>query len=285
MFPEIKIGSLTFYGYGIMLGLSCVLGAHLAIYLSVRSGILAKRAWKVVLTVIVAGLVGGRFHELVVTGQPLSKLFELQHSGRTAYGAFLIATFAGVLACRLLKVPFWRFSDAAAPTMALGLGITRVGCFLAGCDYGLRSNEFGVAFPKGSPAWRDQLSVQEITETASRSLPVLPTQLISSVAGFLIFALCIKLWFRRPRRDGDVTLLFFGAYGLARAGLEELRGDAGRGLIGTLSTSAAIGLATAIVALAALAIPKLRELRPVSQPALPYEPDPDAPPVPPEEAL
>lgn len=284
MFPYFKIGSLTFYGYGIMLGLSCVLGAHVAIYLAARSGITAKRAWKIVLTVILAGLVGGRVHELIVTGQPLSKLFELQHSGRTAYGAFLIATGAGFLACKLLKVPFWRFGDAAAPTMALGLGITRIGCFLAGCDYGLVSRDYGIAFPQNSPAWRDQIASGDLAADAARSLPVLPTQLLSSLAGFLIFALCIKLWFRRPRREGDVTLFFFGAYGLARAGLEQLRGDAGRGELLALSTSATIGLLSAGVAVAALAIPKLRALRAPAGPVLAYEPDPEVDPLSPEEA-
>lgn len=275
MFPKIQIGPLPLHGYGIMLGLSCVFGAHLASYLSVRSGISSKKAWKIILTVIVAGIVGGRVHELVVTGQPLSKLLELQHSGRTAYGAFLIATFFGVLACKGLRVPFWRFADAAAPTMALGLGITRVGCFLAGCDYGLRSDRFGVTFPAGSPAWADQLRAGELATDAARSLPVLPTQLLSSVVGLVIFALCMKLWFRRPRREGDVTLFFFGAYGLARAALELLRGDRGRGELGGMSTSTTIGLVSFAVVLVFVLVPKLRNLRAEAQPVLDYVPDDD----------
>jgi phosphatidylglycerol---prolipoprotein diacylglyceryl transferase len=276
MFPKFQIGPISFYGYGIMLGLSCVLGAHLASYLSVRSGISSKKAWKIILTVIVAGIAGGRVHELIVTGQPLSELFKLQHSGRTAYGAFLIATGFGVLACKGLRVPFWRFADAAAPTMALGLGITRVGCFLAGCDYGLRHESLGVTFPAGSPAWSDQLKAGDLTADALRSLPVMPTQLLSSLAGFAIFALCLKLWFRRPRREGDVTLLFFGAYGLARAGLELLRGDRGRGELGGMSTSTTIGLASAAIALALILIPKLREYRAEAGEVLPHQPEQEA---------
>ncbi|MBL4845824.1 MAG: prolipoprotein diacylglyceryl transferase [Planctomycetes bacterium] len=279
MFPKFQIGPVSLYGYGIMLGLSCVLGAHLASYLCVRSGISSKKAWKIILTVIVAGIVGGRIHELIVTGQPLSKLFELQHSGRTAYGAFLIATLFGVLACKGLRVPFWRFADAAAPTMALGLGITRIGCFLAGCDYGLRSESLGVTFPAGSPAWSDQIRAGDLTMDAARSLPVMPTQLLSSLAGLAIFALCMKLWFRRPRREGDVTLLFFGSYGLARAGLELLRGDRGRGELGGMSTSTTIGLASAAIALGLVLIPVLRKFRAEAGEILPHEPDEPKPAV------
>lgn len=275
MYSSFQLGPLTLHGYGIMLGFSCVFGAHLAAYLSARSGITSKKAWKIILTVIVAGIVGGRVHEIVVTGQPFSKLLEFQHSGRTAYGAFLIATVFGFLACKGLRVPFWRFADAAAPTMALGLGITRIGCFLAGCDYGLRSDRFGLTFPQGSPAWGDQLRAGDIATDAARSLPVLPTQLLSSLVGLVIFALCMKLWFRRPRREGDVTLFFFGAYGLARAGLELLRGDRGRGELGGMSTSTTIGLVSVAVVLAFVLVPKLRALRAEAGEILDLEPEPE----------
>ncbi|MGE0708154.1 MAG: prolipoprotein diacylglyceryl transferase [Planctomycetota bacterium] len=251
------------YGYGAMLGLSCVAGAHLAVYLSVRSGITHKQAWALVMTVIVVGIVGGRIHDLAVTGNlSLDELTKVVHSGRTAYGAFLSATLAGVIATRAMGVPFWRFADAAAPTMALGLGLTRIGCFFAGCDYGFQSAAWGVAFPARSPAWNDQLARGLIEEGAHASLPVFPAQLLASLAGFVIFGLCMALWFRRPRRSGDVTLLFFGAYGLARAGLEALRDDAGRGTLMGLSTSTTIGLVSAAVALALVLVPFLRDRRP-----------------------
>ncbi|HBP19089.1 MAG TPA: hypothetical protein DEA08_15045 [Planctomycetes bacterium] len=264
------------FGYGVMLGLSCVLGAHLAVYLSVRSGVRQKRAWGMVLLVILVGLVGGRVHDLIVNGTfTLDELFKLQHSGRTAYGAFLAATLAGIAGAKLLKVPFWRFADAAAPTMALGLGLTRIGCFCAGCDYGFRSNSYGFSFPINSPAYTDQLNAGLIDKDAMVSLPVLPTQLLSSVVGFLIFALTLRWWFRRPRREGDVILLFFGSYGLARAGLEQLRDDAGRGTLFGLSTSTTIGLLTFLVALAFALAPPLRALRREAGEVIPFEEDED----------
>lgn len=259
------------YGYGVMLGLSCVLGAHLAVYLSVRSGIKHKQAWKMVLAVIIVGLVGGRVHDLVVNGNfTLNELFRLRHSGRTAYGAFIAATLAAIVGARVFKVPFWRFADAAAPTMALGLGLTRIGCFFAGCDYGFQSDSWGVAFPHESPAWHDQFVANKIDKHAAASLPVFPAQLLSSLAGFVLFGLTMWLWFKRPRRVGSVLLLFFGSYGLVRAGLEALREDVGRGTLFGLSTSTTIGFLTCAIALALAFVPPLRNLREESGEAIPW---------------
>lgn len=262
-------GGVPVWSYGIMLGLSCVAGAHLAVYLAERSEIEAKKAWWFALIVIVCGILGGRFHELIVTGKfNLSEITKLQHSGRTAYGGFLAAILSAIVAARLLKVSFWRFADAAAPTMALGLGLTRIGCFLYGCDYGLISEDWGVRFPQGSPAWNDQhyhLKGPDgqplIPLSATESLPVLPSQIISSLAGFALFGVLMKIWYRRPRKEGTVLLSFLFGYGLVRAGLEQLRSDLGRGEMLGLTTSTAIGLGSAAVAAAFLFVPALTALR------------------------
>ncbi|MEZ6189431.1 MAG: prolipoprotein diacylglyceryl transferase [Planctomycetota bacterium] len=267
------------FSYGVMLGLSCVIGAHLAVYLSRRSGIEERRAWWMVLTVIVVGLVGGRVHDLIVNGRPFSELFQLTHSGRTAYGAFVSATLAGIVAARLYKVPFWRFGDAAAPTMALGLGLTRVGCFLYGCDYGYVTDDWGVRFPTGSPAYEDHLARGLVAEGGT-SLPVFPVQLPASVVGLGLGAFLIWLWFRQPRREGTVLLGFGLGYGLARACLEQFRDDAGRGTLLGLSTSTTIGLGTALLSLAFLTVPQLRALRPPAAPPLPHDAVPEGPPEP-----
>lgn len=266
-------GGIPIYSYGVALGLSCVLGAHLAVYLAARSGVQEKRAWWFALTVIVVGIVGGRVHDVAINSASLAEFFaeitKLQHAGRTAYGAFLSASIAAVVTSRVLKVPFWRFADAAAPTMALGLGLTRVGCFLWGCDYGVRTEAWGVQFPAGSPAWQDQLDHGLITREASASLAVFPIQLVESAAGFAIGVFLLWVWFRRPRREGSAFLGFFATYGVIRALLEVWRADEGRGELAGMSTSMAIGLFTAGPALALVFVPALARLRPAAGEVLP----------------
>ena len=261
-------GGHPIWSYGVMLGLSCVLGGHLAVYLCERSGISRTQAWKMTIFVIVVGLVGGRVHDLIINRQPLEEWLKFEHAGRTAYGAFISGIAAAIAGGYLFKMSFWRFGDAAAPTMALGLGLTRIGCFLYGCDYGFQSDAWGMCFPRGSPAWIDQEAAGKIAFTAEQSLPVFPTQLPSSLVGFTIFTILMLAWFRRPRREGSVLLLFLLTYGIGRAGLEALRADEGRGSLLGLSTSTTIGLTTAALAAVFLFVPQLAKLRGDAGPVL-----------------
>jgi phosphatidylglycerol:prolipoprotein diacylglycerol transferase len=265
-------GGFPIYSYGVALGLSCVLGAHLAVYLATRCSIEERRAWWFALAVVVIGIVGGRVHDVVINAKSVGEFFteivKLQHAGRTAYGAFLSGCLAAIGASRVLRVPFWRMMDCIAPTGLLGLGLTRIGCFLWGCDYGVRTDEWGVRFPAGSPAWQDQLDAGLIDRAALTSLPVFPIQLVESVVGFVLGGFLLWLWFRRPRREGTVALSFFATYGVARAILEVYRADSGRGELAGMSTSMAIGVYTAGPALLAMFVPALARLRPEAGPVV-----------------
>ena len=47
------------------------------------------------------------------------------------------------------KSQFSQVVDIAAPTLALGLGIVRIGCFLYGCDYGtVQESSISLHFPQ-----------------------------------------------------------------------------------------------------------------------------------------
>lgn len=274
MYPIlIELGPIKLYSYGVMLGLSCVLGAHLAVYLAARSGIPERKGWWFALSIIVVGLLGGRLHDVAINATSLGdffdELFKVQHAGRTAYGAFLAGSIAGVVASRVLKVSLWAFMDAAAPASILGLGLTRIGCFLWGCDYGVRSDAWGVRFPANSPAWDDQVRAGELASTATASLPVFPIMLVESAVGFALGAFLLWAWFRRPRRVGTIALGFFGLYGVARALLEVWRADSGRGELLGMSTSMAIGLFTAGPAALLVFVPPLARLRPEAGSVLP----------------
>ena len=46
--------------------------------------------------------------------------------------------------------PFWLMSDVAAPAVAIGIAIGRIGCFLNGCCYGAVCElPWAVRFPPG----------------------------------------------------------------------------------------------------------------------------------------
>jgi membrane protease YdiL (CAAX protease family) len=121
--------------------------------------------------------------------------------------------------------------------------VTRAGCFLDGCDFGTVTDSWtGVRFPPGSPAFEQHVESGLIPMTATASLAVHPVQLYLSLNGLVLAAVATVWVGSRRSRPGEAFFLYWGLYALTRFALEFLRGDAGRGFIGPLSTSQAISL-------------------------------------------
>jgi len=80
----------------------------------------------------------------------------LSPTGSSIYGAFLVVFPLIWLYARSQRASPLRFLDGGAPAMALGEAMTRVGCFLNGCCYGIPWNgPLAVVFPPASFAYRD----------------------------------------------------------------------------------------------------------------------------------
>jgi len=161
-------------------------------------------------------------------------------AGGVFYGGFIAALLFAVWYIRLHHLPAWKVVDVYAPAISLGLGLGRIGCFAAGCDYGKpTTSAWGVVFT-------DPLAHQ--VAGTPLNIPLIPTQPIMCLASLSIFA--ILIW-RYPRKagDGEIFVLYLALYAGARYFIEFLRGDEDRGFVFNhlLSTSQFI----AILALAA----------------------------------
>ena len=115
-----------------------------------------------------------------------------------------------------------------APALALAHGIARLGCFCAGCCYGVPSARFGIAFSHSL--------------SAPNGVPLLPVQLYEAAGELAIFA--FLLWFTaQPRRAPYALYAYVFAYAPLRFVLEFWRGDSVRGRWAGLSTSQWLSLA------------------------------------------
>ena len=142
------------------------------------------------------------------------------------------------LAADQAKIPLLRLGDACAPSLALGVAITRVGCFAASCDYGKATD-----LP-----WAVVFTQREATRLTGVPLgvPLHPSQLYESALGVVLFVSFLALE-RRPRRPGRLIFAFAGLYSLGRFLLEYLRGDMDRGFWGPFSTSQWLSLLVLLV--------------------------------------
>jgi phosphatidylglycerol:prolipoprotein diacylglycerol transferase len=135
------------------------------------------------------------------------------------------------------RLPIWKFSDLFTPSIALGLFLTRIGCFLAGCCYGKETTlPWGVRFT-------------DPNSLAPLNITLHPTQLYDSANGLFLF-LFLNWVDRRKKFEGELFWLFILLYSISRFLIEILRGDPRGFLFGELiSTSQGIGIFLAILSL------------------------------------
>ena len=250
------IGGMPLYSYGLMLGISFIVGWYLAFHFTEKDNIESRFTTRTLIYVIIGSLIGARI--LFFISNPdkwhgVGSFLKLRQGGLIAYGGYIGGTVTAVVYCYRKKVNFWRFADHVAPSMALGLGFTRIGCFLYGCDYGkVTDSSLGMIFPKwseesiglklnGSPAYLHHLQHQLINTDAAASLPVYPTQIYSSINGFIAFALL--MWAYKKRTFyGQILLVFMAYYAITRFLLEIIRDDLQRGSVWIFSTSQFISI-------------------------------------------
>ena len=151
------------------------------------------------------------------------------------YGGFIGAVIAaGLFFWRRPRLPFWQFADACAPAIALGQAIGRIGCLMAGDDYGRPTQvPWAVTFTNPDAA---------ALGGAPLGVPLHPVQLYESVTCLLLFLFLVRMRHRK-RLDGQVILAYTLLYAIARFILEFFRGDEDRGFVlGWVSTSQFIAL-------------------------------------------
>ena len=128
------------------------------------------------------------------------------------YGGAVPATILGMWFLKRWGIDAWKAGDAIAPSMALGLGFTRIGCFLSGCCFGAPTDlPWGCVFPPESHAGN-----------VFPGIALHPAQLYASAFGF-VAAGVLLLVDRRGLRKGHLLLSFLGLYAAARFLLDMVR--------------------------------------------------------------
>lgn len=252
-----EAANLPIYSYGVMLGLSLVVGWYLTLALAERDGLPKETMANCYVITAIAAILGSRVLYVVTNPdefKSFSDFFALRRGGLVAYGGFLGGYLGSWLYLRAHKIRLMPWADVAVPSLASGLLITRIGCYLFGCDFGKRLPETSPAWLKklgtfphwasgtleggdGAPAYVKHLDTFRGTDTGSEilkagaSLPVHPTQIYESLVGLVL--LVLLLWQRKHQKfRGQIFFLFAFAYGYLRFVLEILRDDSERGEFG-----------------------------------------------------
>jgi phosphatidylglycerol:prolipoprotein diacylglycerol transferase len=239
-----RLGGRPFFSYGIMLAIAIAVGWGFSVLLDERLGQRPRELMKIGGWGLVGAILGARVLYFMASAPEefsLAQFFRFSEGGLVAYGGFIGGFLTTVVVARILKADWWAHADAVAPNLLLATGITRIGCYSFGCDFGMPvAHWFHVRFPqwdmpsvqywiKGTaPAFAQHYPGGYTVSTPVLSDPVLPSQLIMSMNGFVGFA--VLMWLLPYRRfPGQIMLGFLLYYGITRFLIEFGRGDSIRG--------------------------------------------------------
>jgi len=217
MYPVLlRLGPITIYSYGVMMALGFFAAGWALSKELQRQGKDPSFASTLVLWAAVGGMLGARLLFLIeqwpaFIADPWAFIFT--GSGFTWHGG-LIGGIAAVTLCIYRHGLSWlEVMDGVGPIIALGHGIGRIGCHLAGDgDWGPPTTlPWGVAYTNAIVGWDFPPGVR-----------VHPSALYETAAYVLIFAL---LWSRRatPHQAGALLWGYLLLSGVARFLLEFVR--------------------------------------------------------------
>lgn len=195
MIPELgSIGPLTFHSFGLLVALGFVTAGWFVSQDGRQRGLRPSLGLEIIVAAGIGGLVGSRLYNVIETGDTGGGL--LSGSGLTWYGGLIGGTAAVIAVALWRRVPLGVVANMAAPALAIGQSLGRIGCQLAGDgDYGSASSlPWAMSYPDGTVPTTDQVH---------------PTPIYEALSLFVIFFL---LWRLRARFSQPWAL--FGLYAL-----------------------------------------------------------------------
>lgn len=163
---------LPIRGYGTMLVVAIVAGVGLAVYRGAEVGVHSDVIVSLSFWTFCGGILGARLFYIIEYprefeaesfGKSLLAAINLTQGGLVIYGAVIGGTISTLFFLIKNRLPVLALGDIVAPSVALGLGLGRLGCFLNGCCFGgICDLPWAVRFPSPSPPFQRQVERGEI---------------------------------------------------------------------------------------------------------------------------
>ena len=228
------LGSLSVHWYGVLLAIGFAAGLWTASRRAIRERIPPEKMIDAGAWLIIGAIVGARalyvlsywdrlLQDPLYPQAPWTEIFMVQRGGLVFYGGLLGAAASCLIYVWKNKLPLWKFTDALAPSVALGYVPGRLGCLMNGCCYGRPTSlPWAIHFP---------------ADHETRGVGVHPTQLYDSFLSLGLY--CLLAWLhRRKRFDGQIIATYLVSYSVMRSVVEMFRGDYAVRYLGDAATPA-----------------------------------------------
>lgn len=235
MQPYISFFKFEIPSYGLMIALGIIVA-------NIIGGIVIKKEKLDINDFIIieaylflSGIIGAKLLYLLIAKDSIewSKIFDLNYfhslieSGFVFYGGIIGGILIIPFIKKIHKIKVEEYLKKSIFMLPLIHAFGRVGCFLAGCCYGIPyCGYFNVVFPKNS--------------FAPQGINLFPIQLCE--AFFLILLSFFLLYLTLKNKSRHMVLIYLFCYSIIRFILEFLRHDSARGKVLFFSTSQWISL-------------------------------------------
>ncbi len=223
MCPELfHIGPIPVRSFGLMLALSFLVGVFYIQKVTTRD----RKPFDIYLTfayiMILGGIIGARLFYVVLHWADFSNNLlgiinpfqsgQFGIAGLNLYGGVMLAMIGSFVYARIKHLQVLDVFDYFAPALGLGIGISRIGCYLNGCCFGTPTDlPWGVVFPPDS-----------IPASIFGSQHLHPAQIYSSLYGLGLF-IALHFLVKHRRFIGQAVAIFLMVEAVFRWAIEYVR--------------------------------------------------------------
>lgn len=208
-----KFFGLTITYYGFLITLAMGLGIFIACKLAKLRGLKSEDILLLACYILPLSILGARIYFVAFCGHSYTFLefFRIWEGGLAIYGGVIGGAVAILLYCLIHKKNFLDVADVAVVSLILGQGIGRIGCYFAGCCYGIEvTNPAFMWFP---------------LSTQIDGVWHLSTFFYESFCDFIIFTVFLILILKKVKTRGVMSALYLICYGTVRCIIEGFRGE------------------------------------------------------------
>lgn len=222
----LKLCGVDFSWYGLLIGIAFLLALAFAVKYCKYRDLDSELPYDLIWWVFPLSLIGARMYYCAFEGT-FDMFFDFTKGGLGVYGGIIGGALGLIICCIIKKVNILKTMDVVAPVLILGQAIGRIGCYTAGCCYGV-----------------------EVTNKALQWFPIayyvhggwhLATFFYESVlciVGFFVIALIL----RKFKLTGLSACSYLFYYGLVRYFTESFRDPNAQLFIGGFPVSIAVSL-------------------------------------------
>ncbi len=244
MHPFIYLFGQSIPTYGICLVVAIIVGVLYAICRCKESSLVVEDIFIFAACTVGMGMCGAKLLYILVSYGVVGIIKEIQNGsyefltdgGLVFLGGVLLGIPGAFVGAALVKHNVKEFEKIVVPVLPLCHAIGRIGCFFAGCCYGIEYNGF-LAIHYGNSIYG--LSVSQ---------GYFPTQILEALLNIVLFII-LHLESKKKYYAYDLLFGYLFLYAFERFGIEMLRGDGIRGkwLVFTTSQWISIGFICACI--------------------------------------